>query len=788
MLYHKLKYLLSVIYILIFYTSGDAQNHFLLKGSIKDNSHKDALEYSTITLLNINDSSIVAGTVSNKQGIYQLPAIIKGNYLFNVSMIGYETFCMPLFIDKDTIYNVVLTENSQTIKDVTIMADRIKFKNNRYTINMVNNPIAQGKNVRDVIGFMPGVTKFDDIITVNGETVSEIYINGRIVTDDTELKGLQASDIARMEIISNDGGRLKADQGKAVIKIWLNKQSSGGYYGNIAGNFALGKRQSTESISAPFNYRKGKVNIYNYINLYHYNQPYITDVQTTYKLKNEQILSNAKNEYKRNRFSDVFSIVYDKDDKQNIGFTFNTRHRKSHENVLSDSQIAGEQNYESDYLLYGNRQEHQYQATMNYNAILDPKGSNLRIICDYLHKKDDYKDYRNYNYTAIYSNDTLQNNTNTLSDLWKITVDTKLKRWANAALSLGADYYSNYTTHDITYIKESDPQTAQDLSDKFHYKGYGSGVYADYTRQWDKWILNASFRVQNDKITIHDKENTEKNQSYWNIFPEANISYTLNSKKDVNISLFINRGMNSIRYSDMNPIRVYSSDFYYEKGNPNLKPVTWYRTGISLRANRRFNITYRFTFCNNDVFPVTFTDETNCDVTYKMPVNTGHSHSHKLAINYNQRIFKWWTTNSNLSGAITSQPYNEAKGSTQRLLFLSSNSFDLTSNNGLSLEFMWEKAMQVVETRYHSVYNLYLEYYQYLFNRHMSLTLSTSYLLHRSRILTVNNRIYTRQETNNSHINYFNLSLVWHFKGGEKIKGKKASSILNVQETSIGSR
>ena len=703
-------------------------------------------------------------------------------------MVGYETFCKPVLIDKDTTCDVVLTENSQTIGNVTVIADRIRLKNNRYTINMVNNPIAQGKNVRDVIGLMPGVTKFDDVITVNGETVSEIYINDRIITDDTELKGLQASDITKMEIISNDGSRLKADQGKAVIKIWLNKQQSGGYYGNIASNLALGEKQNIASVSLPFNYRKGRVSIYNYINAHHYDQPYITDVQTAYKQKEEQILSSARNEYKRNRFSDVFSIVYDMSDKQNIGFTFNTRHRKSHENVLSDSQVTGEEEYESDYRLYGIRNEHQYQGTMNYNATLDAKGSSIRVIGDYLQKKDDYKDSRHYHYSTVFPNDSLQNNTDTRTALWKVTADMKWKRWVNTVWEVGADYYSNRTTHDITYIKESNPTAARDLSDDFRYKGYGSGAYAGYTRQLDRWNLSASVRVQNDKISIHDKEGSEKDQSYWNIFPEANISYTLNVRKNTAISLSFNRGMNSIRYSDMNPVRVYSSDFYYEKGNPELKPVTWYRTGISLRASHHLNLTYRFTFCNNDAFPVTFTDETNSDVTYKMPVNTGHSYSHRVSINYNRTVFKWWTTNSNLSGAISSQPYNTEKGTTQRLLFLSSNSFDVTPNSGFSLEFMWEKAMQVVETRYHSVYNLYLEYYQYLFKRRMTLSLSSGCLLNRSRILTVNNSLYTRREANNSHINYFNLSLVWNFRGGEKIKGKKANSILNVQETSIGSR
>jgi len=764
------------------------ENSIWLRGKVLD-SKKNGLEYCTVSLLDAKDSSLVSGTITKTDGQFMLPKIRKGVYILRASFIGYETFFQNISLLDNSSRDILMKESANNIKEVQVIANRIDYKFNKYIINMVNNPIAKGKNIMQTLGFMPGVMNIEGKLSVNGIEVSKIYINGREVRDMSELQGLQATNVNKVVIIPLSGKNLRADETGSIIKITLNKITSG-YYGNINTTFAYGKKLDKENVNVPFNYCIGKLSLYNYFSLLHMNDHYLRDITTNYYTVNKDIDTHSDDVLKKCPLNELFSLVYAFNSKHDIGFTFNTLQEPRTENVFSYSNIKGDTPYSSTYLQSGKRHTHQYQGTLNYNWQLDKQGSTFAFVADYLNNNNQYKDLRYDDYSAVLTNDTLKNRTYTASNQWKITADWTIGRWKNTELSFGGDYYSNKNKHDITYEEKklSEWEADNNLSDQFRYIGSGSGVYSDYTRSIGNFTLNAALRAQNDRIQIHSKDDIKYTRNYLNFFPGMSLSYLINKKNNMSINGGITRGMSSIRYSDMNPVRIYISDNYYQRGNPDLRPVTWYRSNLNFRLNNHLDFSYLFTKTSNRIFSMTYKDETDPGVTYWMPVNTGHSFEHELTVNYNADIFKWWTTNTVLSTSITKQSYEEFNKPSKRLLLYSDSYFQFSPRNGLMLDFMWEKRYKVLELSFHNVYNLYLQYYQYLLKNKVLFTLSTNYFLHKSRVFTIDNDIYYRQESNKSNRYYISMGIAYTFKNGAKVKAKKAKSILNMQQTTIGAK
>lgn len=102
------------------------------------------------------------------------------------------------------------------------------------------------------------------------------------------------------------------------------------------------------------------------------------------------------------------------------------------------------------------------------------------------------------------------------------------------------------------------------------------------------------------------------------------------------------------------------------------------------------------------------------------------------------------------------------------------------------VNIMWEKGFQMLETYYHNVYNFNWSYYRYFFNKKIYCSIETNYFPHRSRILTVDNSIYRRNEKNVSRQNYLQFRVHYIFKGGKKVTAKRAKSLLQMQETNVG--
>ena len=101
-----------------------------------------------------------------------------------------------------------------------------------FVTNVENSVLADAGSANDVLRMLPGVIQKEDGIEVFGKGAPIIYINGRLVRNNSELEILNSSDIKSVDVVHNPGARYDATV-KAVIRIKTIKREGDGFGFNL---------------------------------------------------------------------------------------------------------------------------------------------------------------------------------------------------------------------------------------------------------------------------------------------------------------------------------------------------------------------------------------------------------------------------------------------------------------------------------------------------------------------------------------------------------------------------
>lgn len=115
-------------------------------------------------------------------------------------------------------------------------------------------------NAMDVIEQLPGVRREDDNITVFGKGSPTIYMNGRKLSDYSELFRLSSKEIESVEVINNPGAKYGAEV-KSVLLVRTIKKRGDGWSGS-AQAVVRAAHSWSQSDNISFNYRKNGFDIF----------------------------------------------------------------------------------------------------------------------------------------------------------------------------------------------------------------------------------------------------------------------------------------------------------------------------------------------------------------------------------------------------------------------------------------------------------------------------------------------------------------------------------------------
>lgn len=191
--------------------------------------NKNPIPFANIAVLNCKDSTLLNGGVSGDDGFFyvEIPSDKQyslENYLLRVSFVGYKTVYRYIPIGASQNDSITLAPETKVLNSVTILGQQKLFtmSGSTLTVNVENSILEKSGRLENLLNKIPFVSGSGDSYNVFGRGHAMIYINGKKVVDDSELKSLLSVDIKKVDVITNPGANYDATT-QAVIKIYTKQ-------------------------------------------------------------------------------------------------------------------------------------------------------------------------------------------------------------------------------------------------------------------------------------------------------------------------------------------------------------------------------------------------------------------------------------------------------------------------------------------------------------------------------------------------------------------------------------
>lgn len=213
--------------------------------TVLDSLKKTPLEYVSVFLVPLGDSTITHFTLSDSLGIARLDEVTRGAYLLNIEQMGYHPVQRELYVrrERETLGNIYMREDKKVLQSakITGVVNPIVMKQDTIEYNAAAFASGENDMLGDLLEKMPGMeVDKEGNVKVNGESVSKITVGGKsFFFDDkkTALNNLPAKIVDKVKVINKDSEAAEfsgiADAKKEkVMDVELKADYKKGWFGN----------------------------------------------------------------------------------------------------------------------------------------------------------------------------------------------------------------------------------------------------------------------------------------------------------------------------------------------------------------------------------------------------------------------------------------------------------------------------------------------------------------------------------------------------------------------------
>lgn len=218
------RLIFTTIVLLVTICHLDAQN---ISGTITDENGQP-MEFVTVSLHSLPDSAIVVGCITDENGGFCIKKQDGGSFI-QTSFIGYRTQDIPVsaFATHQTIK---MQADTKILNEVVVSKALPKTKLlGDAVVTTINGSILEhAGNSLDVLAKVPGMITKNGSLEVIGRGTPIYYINGRKVSDDSELRNLMSEDIKSIDVVSNPGAEYGGEV-RCIVRIRTAKRQGDGF-------------------------------------------------------------------------------------------------------------------------------------------------------------------------------------------------------------------------------------------------------------------------------------------------------------------------------------------------------------------------------------------------------------------------------------------------------------------------------------------------------------------------------------------------------------------------------
>jgi len=601
-------FLKTNLYFLIITLLSTSLSVAQIQGKVTDEQNLP-LEYATAGLFNQDDDVLVAGVISNENGVFKIEDIKKGTYYLEASFLGYEKKRIDNIIvsrrgeqlDLGTIQLVLGTQ----LNEVVVKAERntVVNKIDRQVFEASKFKSAQGGTGVDVIRNLPSVSiDSQGEISVRGSKGFVALLNGKPIQGDATnlMAQLPANAIQQIEIITAPSAKYDPEGKAGIINILTNKGAANGAYGQVNikaglpsietyGNDVSHKRHG---IDATYNVRTDKWNISLGAN-YQRNDlggRREGDVFTIIDNTKTQFPSTGERSFDETNYSGRFTVDFTPSASDTYSFGFFAGKR-------SKARLADIVYFDNHSVTPADSNNRDYTFQYFNHNLRERRGDFVLGSLDWTHSFKNTSELSAsllYEYTllggptvnqnlgepdrSILYQDEFNTNDNPLHGV-RFQLDYKLKPFNFGTLETGYQYRDLSHTGDFIYERRTDFNDDFELVPEFSSevdleRTIHSG-YIQLSGKKGKWEYAAGSRleVMDRSFRLKDKTNTIDETLIYDfvkLYPSASLQYEVDETTKIKTSYSKRVERNST--FKMNPFAEREHSETLEQGDKNLRP------------------------------------------------------------------------------------------------------------------------------------------------------------------------------------------------------------------------
>lgn len=240
---------LILSFLLMFHIDVLSQNVVSVRGTVSDAGTGMAIEYATVQLVSLPDSTLVSGVVTKNDGSFSLHLSKPGNYCVMASYIGYNSFYKQIYYKSLPKTDVMLGQLKLSFDAimldeavVTAEAPPVKVEEDTVSYNASAYKVSEGAVLEELIEKLPGAEVDDDgKIKINGRELKKIMVDGKEFFGGDLKTGLQNLPVELIDQLKtynkeSDMERMTGiDDGddEVVLDIKFKKGKNKGWFGNL---------------------------------------------------------------------------------------------------------------------------------------------------------------------------------------------------------------------------------------------------------------------------------------------------------------------------------------------------------------------------------------------------------------------------------------------------------------------------------------------------------------------------------------------------------------------------
>lgn len=633
-----------------------------VKGRVQSQTTGTAVGFAAVSLYQQGTNKMIDGALADSAGVFVIGHVPTGDYYLKCNAMGFKEYQGKGFVARDGSFDVgtiMLVEDTKLLNEVVVRGHQSAYvqKIDRRVFQVGQDLTASSGSISDLLQKIPSVdVDLDGNVSLRGNDNVTILVDGRPsalfksknVGD--ALQQLSASNIERIEVITNPSAEFKPDGIGGIINIVTKKNKKEGWNGTLAAN--VGNR-GRYNLNGSFNYRTGIANFYG---SYAYKKDRYDRTTDDSRVNGDSIYHQRQlgigHPYSHTGTLGV-TLDFTKHDHLDLSGMASTRHFLRTEDIEAQTQGGG-------MATVGG-----YQRRRNADATENA----WEVSGAYGHEYGDGNEWgAEYSYSSQEENEqnrylTLMSGDSTATREQQRVWDTEylhhakiyVKQHSGDHLALAAGYDWENEHRDQNYATEVWDGTgyvanAQRTSDFSNYRDIHA-LYATLEMKFGRWNVMTGLRAElardRQRLWLVDSTMTERRTG---LYPTLNMVYDLGGQQRLTLgySLRVNRPDGDW----LNPYPEYINPLSLKAGNPHLRPEKIHSVELGWLWNNEkattLSATLYYRYLTNKITPVTrAVGDGALLTTYD---NLNDSRQAGMELLWTQGMGKWLNFNASLNG------------------------------------------------------------------------------------------------------------------------------------------